>query len=58
MQTFFSIGFNPINSNNILNIHKCLMNRKKYKIMFGNIKKMFNVLLSNIVYGSCHRTES
>ena len=34
------------------------MNRKKYKIMFGNIKKMFNVLLSNIVYGSCHRTES
>ena len=26
------------------------MNRKKYKIMFGNIKKMFNVLLSNIVY--------
>ena len=34
------------------------MNRKKYKIMFGNIKKMFIALLSKIVYGSCHRTES
>ena len=31
----FSVDYNPINTNNILNIHKYSMKRRWYKIMFG-----------------------
>ena len=50
--TFFSIDFNPIHINDILDIHRYLMKRKQYKIMFGIIKKMFILLLNNIVNGT------
>ena len=36
---FFSVDFNPIDTNNILDIHRYLMKGKQYKIMFGIIKK-------------------
>ena len=52
--TLFSFDFNPIDTNDILDIHKYLMKGKKYKIMFKIILKMFIVLLSNIVNGSNH----
>ena len=39
MQTFYSVDFNPVDTNNILDIHRCLMKGKKFKIMFGIIKK-------------------
>ena len=38
---FFSDDFNPIDTNDILDIHRYLMKRTKYKKMFGLIKKMF-----------------
>ena len=34
---FFSVDFNPIDSNDILDIHKYLMKRTQYKRMFGLI---------------------
>ena len=48
---FFSVDFNPIDSDNI---HRYLMKEKWYKIMLKIIQKMFIVLLSNIVSGSNH----
>ena len=56
---FFCVGFSSIDTNDILDVLKHSMKRKWYKIMFGLIKKMFIVLLSNIVNGSiiqsaCH----
>ena len=36
---FFSVDFNPIDTNDILDIHRYLMRGKQYKIMFGLIKK-------------------
>ena len=43
---FFSVNFNPIDTN--LDIHKCFMKGKQYKIMFRIIKKnMFIVSLIN-----------
>ena len=41
---FFSVDFSPIDTNDILHIHKYLLKRAWYKIMFGIIKKMFIVL--------------
>ena len=38
---FFSVDFNPIDTNNNLDIDAYLMKRKQYKIMLGLIKKMF-----------------
>ena len=35
----FSVDFNPIDTNDILDIHKYLVKRTWYKIMFGFIKK-------------------
>ena len=46
----FSVEFNPIDTNAILDIHKYLMK----KIMFGIIKKMLIVLLASIVNASNH----
>ena len=51
---FFSVDFNPIDTNNILEIHRNLSQRKEYMIMLGVITKMFIVLLSKIVSGSNH----
>ena len=51
---FFSVDFNPIDTNDILDIYKYLMKRTRYKITFGIIRNMFIVLLSNIVNGSNH----
>ena len=42
---FFSVDFNPIDTNNILDIHKCLMRRTWCKIKFGLPKKIFIGLL-------------
>ena len=50
---FFSVDFNPID-NDILDIHKYLMKRTWYKIMFGLIKKIFIGLLTGLVNGSNH----
>ena len=51
---FFSVDFNPIDTNDILDIHKYLMKRTWYKIMFGLIKKIFIGLLTGLVNGSNH----
>ena len=42
----FSVDFNPIDANYILDIHKYLMKGTWYKIMFELIKKVFIRLLS------------
>ena len=36
---FFAVDFNPIDTKDILDVHKYLMKRTWYKIMFGLIKK-------------------
>ena len=46
---FFSVDFNPIDTNHILNTHKHLMKGTWYKIMVGLIKKIFLGLLTGIV---------
>ena len=51
---FFSVDFNPIDNDDVLVTHKCLMKRTWYKIMFGLIKKIFMGLLINIVNASNH----
>ena len=50
----FFIDFNPIDNNDILDIHKYLMKRTWYKIMFGLIKKIFIGLLTGLVNASNH----
>ena len=45
---------NPIDTNNILDIHKYLVKRTWYKIMFGLIKKGLIRLLPGIVNGTNH----
>ena len=52
MQNFFSVDFNPIDTNNILDICKYLMKRTWYEIMFGLITKIFIELLTGLVKGS------
>ena len=47
--TCFSVDFNPIDDNDILDIHKYLIKRAWYKIIFGLIKKVFIGLLSSLV---------
>ena len=51
---FFSVDFNAIDNNNILDTHKDLMKRIWYKIMFGLIKKIFIGSLTGLVNGSNH----
>ena len=51
---FFSVDFNPIDINDVLHIHKYLMKRTCYKIMFGLIKKIFNGLFTDLANGSNH----
>ena len=50
----FSVDFNLIDTSNVLDIHKYLMKRTWYKIMFGLIKKIFIGLLTGLVNGSNH----
>ena len=50
----FSIDFNPIDTNDILDIHKYLKKRTWYKIMFGLIKKIFIGSLTGLVNGTNH----
>ena len=50
----FSIPFNPTDNKDNLNIHKYLMKRTWYKIMFELIKKMLIGLLTGLVNGSNH----
>ena len=47
---FLSVGFNPIDTNNILDIHEYLMK----KTMFGLIKKIIMELLTVLVNGFNH----
>ena len=35
----FSVDFNPVDTNDIFEIHRYLMKGTEYKIMFGLIKK-------------------
>ena len=49
----FFVDFDPIDTNNILDIHKYLMKRKWYK-MFGLIKKIFTGFLISTVNASYH----
>ena len=51
---FFSVDFNPIDTNNILDIHRYLMKGKYYKIIIRLIKKMSIELLISIVNASNH----
>ena len=53
---FFSVGFNPIDTNDTLGINKYLMKRTWYKIMFGLMKKITIGLLTGLVNGSNHTT--
>ena len=46
---FFSVDFNPIDTNNILDICKYIMKKTWYKIMFRFIKKMFIRLLTDLL---------
>ena len=50
----FLIDFNPIDTNDILDIHKYLMKRTWYTIMFELIKKIFIGLLTGLVNGFNH----
>ena len=52
---FFSVDFSSIDTNDILDIHKYLMDRAYYKIMFGLIKKIFIGLVIGLVSGINHR---
>ena len=46
---FCSVHFNPIYTNNILDVHKYLMKKKRYQIKFGLIRKTFIGLLIGLV---------
>ena len=50
----FSVDFNPVDTNIILDIHKYLMRRTWYKIMFGLFRKIFIGLLTGLVNGPSH----
>ena len=51
---FFSVHFNPIDTNDILDIHFYLIKRTCNKKMFELIKKIFITLLTGLVHGSNH----
>ena len=51
---FFSVNFNPIDTNNILDIHKYLMKRTWYKIMCELFKKRSIGVLTGPVNGPNH----
>ena len=51
---FFSVDPNPIDTNDISDVHKYLMKGTWYKIIFELIKKIFIGLLTDIVSASFH----
>ena len=53
---FFSVDFNPIDTNNILDIHKYFMKRIWYRIRLGLIKKILIGLLTDLV-NECNYTK-
>ena len=53
--SFFSVGFNPIDTNDIIDIHKYLMTRTSYKILSGLIKKTLIGLLTGLVNKFNHK---
>ena len=54
MLYFYSVNFNPIDTNDILDIHNYLMKRRWHK-MFRLIKKIFIRILTSPVNGSNHK---
>ena len=50
-----SVDFNPIDTNNILDIHNYLIKRTWYKTVFGLIKKIFIGLWTDLVNGSTYK---
>ena len=50
----FSVDFNPIDTNDISDIHKYSTKRTWYKIIYGLIRKIFIGLLTGLVSGSNH----
>ena len=52
---FFSVDFNPIDTNDILDIHESLMKGTLYKIMFTLIKEISIGLLTGIESASNHK---
>ena len=52
----FSVDVNPIDTIHILDIHKYLIKRTWYKIMFGLIKKIFIGILTGLV-NRCNHTK-
>ena len=52
--TFFSVDFNPIHTNGILDLYKYSMKGTWCKIMFGLIKKIFITFLTGPVNGTNH----
>ena len=48
-QVLFSVNYNPINNNDILDIQRNLMKETSCKIMFTIIKKMFIVLFISLI---------
>ena len=54
MNIFFSVDFNPIDTNDTLDIHKYSIKRTRYEIMFGLIKKILIGFLTDIVSASNH----
>ena len=56
---FFFVNFIPIDTNDIIDIHKYLMKGKEYKIMFDLIKKCLwdyslAWLMHLIIHSVCH----
>ena len=37
----FCVDFNPVDTNNVLDVHRYLMKEKSYKIKFGVLNKYF-----------------
>ena len=50
---FFSVDFIPIGTNNILGIHKYLMKRTWYKIIFGLFIGLLTGIVSASSYAKC-----
>ena len=51
---YFSVDFNLIDTNDVLDIHKNFMKRIWYKIIFGLFKKIFIGLPTGLVNGYNH----
>ena len=51
---FFSVDFYPIDTCDILDIHKYMMKRAWYKTLFGLTRKIFIRLLTGLINGSNH----